>query len=111
VLNFDVPAAAADYVHRCGRTARAGRGGRALTFVTQYDVGRVAGIEAHTGQKLTPIELPEQEVLRGMTAVLAARRAATMTLAAPGGFDERLAERRKARAAGTARRAAAAGEA
>ncbi len=107
VINFDVPSAAADYVHRCGRTARAGRGGRALTFVTQYDVGRVTGIEQHTGQKLEPLELPEQEVLRGMTAVLAARRAATMTLAAPGGFDEKLAERRKARAAGAARRAAA----
>jgi ATP-dependent RNA helicase DDX49/DBP8 len=106
VINFDVPAAPADYVHRCGRTARAGRGGRALTFVTQYDVARVTAIEAHTGQQLVPLALPEQEVLRGMTAVLAARRVATMQLAQPGGFDEKLSAQRKARAAGNARRAA-----
>lgn len=40
VLNYDVPANAKDYVHRVGRTARAGRSGRALTLVTQYDVRR-----------------------------------------------------------------------
>jgi ATP-dependent RNA helicase DDX49/DBP8 len=106
VLNFDVPGAPADYVHRCGRTARAGRGGRSLTFVSQYDVGRITEIEAHTGQKLVPLECAEAEVLRGMTAVLAARRAASMQLAQPGGFDEKLAAQRQQRAAGTARRAA-----
>ena len=35
VINFDVPVLARDYVHRVGRTARAGRKGWALTLVSQ----------------------------------------------------------------------------
>ena len=38
VVNHNVPALPRDFVHRCGRTARAGRDGRALTLVSQYDV-------------------------------------------------------------------------
>lgn len=38
IINYDVPMNAKDYVHRVGRTARAGKAGMALTFVTQYDV-------------------------------------------------------------------------
>jgi superfamily II DNA/RNA helicase len=35
VINYDLPVAARDYVHRVGRTARAGRAGWSLSFVTQ----------------------------------------------------------------------------
>ncbi len=38
VINYDMPLNPKDYVHRVGRTARAGRCGRAVTFVCQYDV-------------------------------------------------------------------------
>lgn len=45
VVNYDAPASKDDYVHRTGRTARAGRGGAAITFVTplqQREVGLIA---------------------------------------------------------------------
>lgn len=38
VLNVDLPQNAKDYIHRVGRTARAGRAGKSITLVTQYDV-------------------------------------------------------------------------
>ena len=38
VINYDIPANSKDYVHRVGRTARAGKTGKAVTLVTQYDV-------------------------------------------------------------------------
>ena len=54
-------------MHRVGRTARAGRGGSALTFVTQYDVKLVLACEEYTNQKLTKTELPEKEALSDLT--------------------------------------------
>lgn len=54
VINFDIPGNSKDYVHRVGRTARAGRSGRAITFVTQYDVELYQRIEALLGKKLPP---------------------------------------------------------
>ena len=50
VINFDLPVAARDYVHRVGRTARAGRAGWSLSIVSQYDVELVQGIEKLIGK-------------------------------------------------------------
>ena len=52
VVNYDVPRNPDDYIHRVGRTARAGRQGEAVTFVGQRDVGLVLTIEERVGSKM-----------------------------------------------------------
>jgi len=96
VLQHNVPAMPREYVHRCGRTARAGREGRALTLVSQYDVELLLAIEKHVGAKLTPLEPDEAQVLRLMNEVASARRTALMQLT-DNGFLEREKERRARR--------------
>ncbi|KAL3990462.1 putative ATP-dependent RNA helicase DDX47 [Acanthocheilonema viteae] len=63
VLNYDVPIQSKDYVHRVGRTARAGRSGVAITFVTQYDVEIYQRIERLIGKKLPLFETIENDVM------------------------------------------------
>ncbi len=58
VINFDVPAAPEDYVHRIGRTGRAGLTGRAITLVTPVDELSLRAIERMTGQPIERIVLP-----------------------------------------------------
>jgi superfamily II DNA/RNA helicase len=50
VINFDAPRQAEDYVHRIGRTGRAGRTGIAVTFIAGRERGLVRDIERYTGQ-------------------------------------------------------------
>ena len=52
VINFDIPANSKDYIHRVGRTARAGRSGKSITLVTQYDVEFYQRIEHVIGKKM-----------------------------------------------------------
>lgn len=60
VVNYDVPHEAEDYVHRIGRTARAGAGGKAVTFVNERDMQRWAGIERFLGKEVRREELPAE---------------------------------------------------
>ena len=56
VINFDAPWHPDDYVHRVGRTGRAGATGIAYTFVTADDAEHVANIEKLTGQKIDRLQ-------------------------------------------------------
>jgi Superfamily II DNA and RNA helicases len=56
VINFDVPRNPDDYVHRVGRTARAGRNGEATTLVGQRDVELVLAIEQRVGRQMEEFE-------------------------------------------------------
>eukprot|EP01133_Synstelium_polycarpum_P020527 gene20527-24647_t len=63
VINYDVPLNSKEYVHRVGRTARAGKSGRAITIVTQYDVEVYQRIEHLLEKKLDAYPAPEETVL------------------------------------------------
>ncbi|KAF7512361.1 putative RNA helicase [Endocarpon pusillum] len=53
VINYDVPRNPDDYIHRVGRTARAGRAGTSVTFVGQRDVELVLAVEKHIGRQMS----------------------------------------------------------
>ncbi|WP_254872922.1 DEAD/DEAH box helicase [Schaalia sp. Marseille-Q2122] len=58
VVNFDVPREPEAYVHRIGRTGRAGREGLALTFFTPRESGRLRRIEKLTGTPMIEVQIP-----------------------------------------------------
>ena len=59
VINYDAPHDSEDYVHRIGRTARAGADGCAITFVAVDDQTRFAAIEEFIGREVHKLPLPE----------------------------------------------------
>lgn len=60
VINFDVPHDCEDYIHRIGRTARAGAGGKAITFVGPKDQTRFRTIEDFIEREVEKLPVPEE---------------------------------------------------
>ena len=61
VINFDLPNGVEDYVHRIGRTGRAGAKGLALSFAAPKDMGLVKRIQQFTGQEIEFHTIPGLE--------------------------------------------------
>ncbi|MDZ4307789.1 DEAD/DEAH box helicase [Allopontixanthobacter sp.] len=59
VFNFEIPNVSEQYVHRIGRTARAGADGIAISYIAADEKPFIKGIERLTGVKLAPMPLPE----------------------------------------------------
>jgi ATP-dependent RNA helicase RhlE len=64
VINFDLPASYEDYVHRIGRTARAGNRGSAITLISPEQEWHLKRIE-----KLIQMEIPKKEIPEGVVIV------------------------------------------
>ena len=75
VVNFDLPNVAEQYVHRIGRTARAGAAGIAVAFCADDERAYLRGIEKLTRQKVTVTPLPENFI--GEAARIKRERAAS----------------------------------
>jgi len=63
VVNYDIPYDTEAYVHRIGRTGRAGRSGDAILFVTQRERRLLGAIEKATRQKIEALQLPTVEMV------------------------------------------------
>lgn len=57
VVNYDMPATAEEYLHRIGRTARVGRNGTAISFVSEDDFTFLDELKRQMGEKLTRARL------------------------------------------------------
>uniref|UniRef100_A0A2P2KSI3 Helicase C-terminal domain-containing protein n=1 Tax=Rhizophora mucronata TaxID=61149 RepID=A0A2P2KSI3_RHIMU len=74
-----------DYIHRVGRTARAGRSGVAISLVNQYELEWYLQIEKLIGKKLPEFPAQEEEVLLLLERVSEAKRIAHMKIKETGG--------------------------
>ncbi len=68
VINYDVPLEKDSYVHRIGRTGRAGNGGRAISLVTGEDIMSLYEIEEHIGVLIAESEWPSEAVFNNQRA-------------------------------------------
>ncbi|MDF7672590.1 DEAD/DEAH box helicase [Lactobacillus sp. ESL0701] len=70
VYNYDIPQDPDSYVHRIGRTGRAGQNGMSVTFVTPNEIGYMRTIEQLTKKKMEPLRPPsDDQALRGQLKV------------------------------------------
>lgn len=86
VINYDIPYDAEAYVHRIGRTGRAGRQGEAILFVSRREQRLLRSIEKATGQRIEKMTLPtpedvadkrQQRFMQKITEVLASEDLST----------------------------------
>lgn len=89
VINLDVPKKAEDYVHRVGRTARAGRSGRSLCVISPQEVDLVHTIEEYTKQKMVlSEEISNDDVLPFLNPIAKAMKFAELRMMEVGFEDK-----------------------
>jgi ATP-dependent RNA helicase DDX49/DBP8 len=88
VINFDVPKVHTDYLHRVGRTARAGEAGKSVTFINPNEVDILKDIESYTNTKMNLVEgIKLDEISKNLNKVSKALRLAQIKLLEEG-FDD-----------------------
>lgn len=97
VINYDMPSNPDDFVHRVGRTARAGRKGDSVSMVTERDINRVLTIEERISDKLKLLEqvkdtVTVEQYLKNTTT---AKRESLMEMEKEGFGEKRLINKRK----------------
>ena len=87
VVNYDVPFDGEAYVHRIGRTGRAGRRGDAILFITPRERRMLAGLERAAGQPIEPMEVPANATIN-QSRLDRLRQRLTDAVTTPSGEEE-----------------------
>ncbi|XP_034916534.1 DEAD-box ATP-dependent RNA helicase 10 [Populus alba] len=85
VVNYDIPTNSKDYIHRVGRTARAGRSGLAISLVNQNEIGWFKQIENLIGIRMSDIRPHQEEIMLLLERVTEAKRISQKQIKEPGG--------------------------
>jgi ATP-dependent RNA helicase DeaD len=89
VINYDIPFDSEAYVHRIGRTGRAGRSGDAILFITPRERRFIGGLERATGQPIEPMEVPSNAVINQHRLDLLHQRLSSALTSSSGSERER----------------------
>ena len=93
VINFDLPRNPNDYIHRVGRTARAGKKGVCLSFVSQYDIDLILSIEKRINCIINEINVNEDDIMSEIGLVTQGIKIAKMKIY-ESGFEEKSKKRK-----------------
>lgn len=95
VMNVGLPFDSDSYVHRAGRTARAGRPGKVVSLMSEFDVPRVEAIEKRIGKQLQLLETKEEDAIKLLSKTTKAQQRAELLLSELG-FTDQVTEHRGA---------------
>ncbi len=95
VFNYELPEVAETYVHRIGRTGRAGNDGRAISFCSPEEEPLLKAIQKLTGKRVRPEELPELPVKAEKRPVVSASPAPSSQSASKGNEAKRPGRKRR----------------
>ncbi|EDO17298.1 hypothetical protein Kpol_1062p5 [Vanderwaltozyma polyspora DSM 70294] len=97
VINYDIPQDPDTFIHRSGRTARAGRSGDAISFVTPRDVSRIEAIEERINKKMDECKkVHDTAVIRkALTKVTKAKRESLMDMEKANFGEKRKTQKKK----------------
>ena len=88
IINFDLPRNPNDYIHRVGRTARIGKKGFCLNFVSQYDIDLILSVEKKINSTIQEIFIDEDDIMSEISLVSQAVKICKMKIY-ESGFEEK----------------------
>ncbi|CAK9825818.1 Probable ATP-dependent RNA helicase DDX49 [Anthophora retusa] len=95
VVNHSIPNVPKEYIHRVGRTARAGKGGMAVTLITPHDIKLLHATEDAIGTKLTEYKVNDKEIVTILTQISVSKREAEMKLDETEFYEKKIINKRK----------------